>query len=110
MFDMLKRHAFLGALVGGVLVIAVTVGALVHLFYMGPSREIRRDLESTGSQGKMLLGGTIFSDSLVEQMKAQVAQRGKQYSQLLDYIRELGSKRKPLVENLFPTSTEISLR
>jgi len=110
MFDTLKRHAFMVALVGGVFVIAVTVGALVYVFYMGPSGEIRRDLESTRSQGKTLLGGTIYSDSLVEQMKAQVAHRGKQYSQLLEHIRELGSKRKPLVENLFPTSTEISLR
>lgn len=110
MFDTLKRHAFLVALVGGVLVIAVTVGALVYVFYMGPSREIRRDLESTGSQGRTLLGGTIFSDSLVEQMKVQVAQREKQYGQLLDHIRQLGAQRKPLVENLFPTSTEISLR
>jgi len=110
MFDTLKRHAFLGALVGGVIVIAVTVVVLVYVFYMGPSREIRRDLESARSQSRMLLGGTIFSDSLVEQMKAQVAQREKQYSQLLDYVRQLGAQRKPLVENLFPTSTEISLR
>jgi hypothetical protein len=110
MFDMVKRHAFLFSLVGGVVVIAVAVLALVYFLYMGPTGAIRRDLQSTRSQAQTLLGGTIFSDSLVEQMKEQVKQRKTQYSELLDYLRQLGAQRKPLVENLFPTSTEISLR
>jgi hypothetical protein len=110
MFDMVKRHAFLFSLVGGVVVIAVGVFALVYFLYMGPTSGLRRDLQSTRSQAQSLLGNPIFSDSLVEQMKEQVAQRKKQYGELLDYLRQLGAQRTPLVENLFPTSTEISLR
>jgi len=110
MLDMLKRHAFLFSLGGGVVVIAVAVIVLVYFLYMGPTAGIRGDLRSTRSQAKTLLGGTIFSDSLVDQMKVQVEQRQAQYGRLLDYLRRLGAERKPLVEKLFPTSTEISLR
>ncbi|MFO8013005.1 MAG: hypothetical protein R6X20_06825 [Phycisphaerae bacterium] len=110
MLDLLKRQAFLFSLVGGVVAIAAAVLVLVYLLYMGPTSGVRGDLQSTRSQAQTLLGGPIFSDSLVEQMKQQVEQRKKQYVELLDYLRELGARRKPLVENLFPTSTEISLR
>jgi len=110
MLETLKRHAFLVSLVGGVVGIGLAVGLLVYFFYMAPTSQIRSDLRSTGSQAKSLLDGTIFSESLVEQMKEQVAQRKTQYEELLGYIRDLGAQRKPLVENLFPTSTEISLR
>ncbi len=110
MLDMLKRHTFLFALGGGVVVIALVVTAVVYFFYMAPAAETRSDLRSTIRQANTLLGGTIFSDSLVEQMKEQVEQRKTQYVDLLDYLRELGAQREPLVENLFPTSTEISLR
>jgi len=110
MFDTLKRHAFLFALAGGVLVIALAVGLLTYFVYMGPNTEVRRDLRSTASKTKGLLGGTIYSSNLVEEMAAQVEQRQQQYAGLLEKLRQLGAARKPLVDALFPTSTEISLR
>jgi len=110
MLETLKRYAFLFALAGGVVVIGGAGVALVYTLYVGPAAEIRQDLRSTRSRADTLLKGTIYSDNLVEQMKEQVAKRKKQYVELLDYIRHLGAQRKPLVEDLFPTSTETSLR
>jgi len=110
MLEALKRYAFLLALAGGVIVIAGAVVALVYSFYMGPAAAVRQDLKGTRTRAKALLDGTIYSDRLVEQMKAQVARRKKQYDELLDYLRDLGARRKPLVEDLFPMSTEPSLR
>ena len=110
MLDMVKRHAFLFILGGGVVVIGLAIAAFAYFLYMAPAADTRSDLRSTIRQANTLLGGTIYSDSLVEQMKEQVEQRKTQYVELLDYLRGLGAQRKPLVENLFPTSTEISLR
>lgn len=110
MLETVKRHLFLVALAGGVVILGAAIFATVYFLYMGPTTETRGDLRSTVSQSQSLLNGTIFSDSLVEQMKEQVAQRKEQYAGLLDYMRELGAKREPLVKDLFPTSTEISLR
>jgi len=110
MLDILKRHAFLFALGGGVVVIALAVGLLTYFVYMGPNAEVRDDLDAIVLKARALVGGTIFSASLVEEMKTEVDQRGKQYDALMEELRTLGADRKPLVEGLFPTSTEISLR
>jgi len=110
MFETLKRHAFLLGLAGGVVVIGAVVG-LGSLFLWGDEADaLERQLDSTRRQAQDLLNGPLYSADLVDKMAELVSQRDQQYKDLLDYIRQLGAKRVPLVEGLFPTSTDISLR
>jgi len=110
MFETLKRHAFLLILGGGVVVIGVLVG-LGSLFLWGSDADaLERQLNSTKRQAQDLVSGNLYSADLVDKMAELVTQRNQQYKDLLDYVRQLGAKRVPLVEGLFPTSTDISLR
>ncbi|MBL7139544.1 MAG: hypothetical protein ISS74_01400 [Planctomycetes bacterium] len=110
MFETVKRHAFLLGLGGGVVVIAALVILLVYFSYVGPNAALERELKSTKSQAEALLNGKLYSAELVDKMAEQIALRNQQYKDLLAYIKELGVRRQPLVKDLFPTSTDISLR
>ncbi len=112
MIEILKRQLFLVSLAGGGLVIAVAVGLLAYFFGMAPKAEKIQQLEATERQADALLPENvpIYNTDLVDQMAEKVEQRKKVYEDMLAYLRELGDAREPLVENLFPTSTDVSLR
>lgn len=110
MMETIKRHAFLLGLAAGVVVVSLAVVLTVYLVYVAPNADMRRTLSSTRTRAKSLMSGGLFSQDLVKQMADQVEGRKKQHEELLNYIRGLGRQRKPLVDGLFPTSTDISLR
>jgi len=110
MMEIIKRHLFLAGLVGGVVVISLAVALTAYFFYMGPNARTEATLKSTLSQAKALEQGKLFSEELIKQMAGHVDSRKTQHEELLAYIKGLGAARKPLVENLFPTSTDINLR
>lgn len=110
MMETIKRHAFLLGLAAGVVVIALAVVLMVYFVYVGPNAATRRMLTSTRSRATALGKGKLFSEDLVNQMAEQVDRRKKQYDELLGYAKSLGAARKPLIEGLFPTSTDVNLR
>lgn len=110
MMETIKRHAFLLGLAAGVVVVSLAVALTVYLVYVAPNADMRGTLSGTRTRAKSLMSGRLFSQDLVKQMADQVEDRKKQHEELLNYIRGLGRQRKPLVDGLFPTSTDISLR
>ena len=110
MMETIKRHAFLLGLAAGVVVISLAVVLMVYFVYVSPNEATRRMLTSTRSRAMALGKGKLFSEDLVNQMAEQVGRRKKQYDELLGYVKSLGAARKPLIEGLFPTSTDVNLR
>ncbi len=110
MMETIKRHAFLLGLAAGVVVILLAVVLMVYFVYVSPNEATRRMLTSTRSRAMALGKGKLFSEDLVNQMAEQVARRKKQYDELLGYVKSLGAARKPLIEGLFPTSTDVNVR
>lgn len=110
MMDKIKRHAFLIGLAAGVVVVSLAMLVGVYFAYWAPNSQTRALLKSTRTRANNLLTGPLYTANLVKAMADQVERRKKQYDELLDYIRSLGAKREPLVKNLFPLSTDISLR
>jgi len=110
MMETLKRHAFLLGLVAGVVVISLAMAFAAYFSYTQPASAARRQIKSAQAQASALLDGPVFTPGLVAAMAAQVRERGDQYEGLLNYIRQLGHERKPLVKGLFPQSTDASLR
>lgn len=110
MMETIKRHAFLMGLAAGVVVISLAAVVTVYFVYVGPNADTRQTLRSTKTRAQALMKGPLFSESLVEQMGKQVQRRQTLHEDLLNHVRQLGAARKPLVENLFPVSTDIGLR
>jgi hypothetical protein len=110
MMETIKRHVFLAGLVAAVVVISLAVLLTAYFFYMGPNQDTHRLIRSTGSRAKALEQGKLFSEDLAKELAQHVDRREKQHEDLLGYIRGLGATRKPLVEGLFPTSTDVNLR
>lgn len=110
MMDTIKRHAFLAILIASVVVISLAVSLLTYFLETRPSDKMRATLRSTDTRAKDILNGTLFTEALVDEMKKQVDLRSKQYEDILNAVRTLGSQRKPLVKGLFPVSTDTGLR
>jgi len=110
MMETIKRHVFLVGLVAGVIVISLAVILMTYFMYVRPNAKTETVIKSTRSQAMALGKGKLFSKELVAQMAEHVERRQKQHEELLAYIKSLGAARKPLVDGLFPTSTDVSLR
>jgi len=110
MVEILKRHAFLLVLGAAVLVISLALGVTVYVLYVKDNVQTRQLLQATQTQARDLSEGPLYTKALVDEMAKQVDLRQKQYEAVLDNIRRLGSRREPLVKNLFPVSTDIGLR
>jgi hypothetical protein len=108
MMEMLKRHAFLLSLAGGVVVIAAAAIVLVYVLYTRPSEATRRELSSTDRRAKELLGGNVYNPKVVEKMGQDVTNRQKQYEDLVNDIRGLGARRASLVKDLFPQGNDVA--
>jgi hypothetical protein len=109
MMEIIKRRAFevgLAAIVG---VIVLAVGLGTWLTYGSASSRLRTTLNTTKTQAQTLLQSTLFSEDLVASMKALVDDRKTAYDKLLNYVKGESAKRKPLVDKLFPKSTDPSL-
>jgi hypothetical protein len=110
MMEFVKRHAFLLALGAGFVVIAVAVLATVQAGYRGPSSGLETKLARTEQAARTLSASPLYGDKLIDEMSKEVKQRQARYEEILDYVRKLGHARKPLVEGLFPRSTDVNLR
>jgi len=106
--EMLKRHAFLVILVGGVVVISAATIGTVYFLYVKPSTVTRRELLSTDRLTRELLTGNVFTPKQVETIGQDAGQRQQRHEELLNYVRGLGAKRAPLVKNLFPQGNDIA--
>ena len=110
MMEFVKRHAFLLVLGAGFVVIAVGVLVTVQAGYRGPGSGLEAKLAGTGRAAEALLDSPLYGDKLIEKMSEEVKQRQARYEEILDYVRKLGHARKPLIEGLFPRSTDVNLR
>jgi hypothetical protein len=108
MMEMLKRHAFLLGLAGGVVVISAAAVILVYFLYTRPSEATRRELGSTDRRAKELLSGNVYNPKVVEKIGQDVTSRQKQYEDLVNYIRGLGASRAPLVKDVFPQGNDVA--
>jgi hypothetical protein len=110
MMEFVKRHAFLLILGAGFIVVEASVLATVQFKYRGPSSELETKLRHTEQAARNLLTSPLYGQKLIEQMSDEVKQRQARYEEVLDYVRKLGHARKPLIEGLFPRSTDVNLR
>ena len=110
MMEFVKRHAFLLALGAGFVVIAVVVLATVQAGYQGPGSKLETKLARTEKAARALSASPLYGDTMIDEMSEVVKQRQVRYEEILDYVRKLGRARKPLVEGLFPRSTDVNLR
>jgi len=110
MMEFVKRHAFLLALGAGFVVIAVVVLATVQAGYRGPGSKLEAKLARTEQAARALSASPLYGDKLIDDMSKEVKNRQLHYEKILDRLRELGHARKPLVEGLFPRSTDVNLR
>jgi len=108
--EFVKRHAFLLALGAGFVVIAVVVLATVQAGYRGPGSKLEAKLARTEQAARALSASPLYGDKLIDDMSKEVKNRQLHYEKILDRLRELGHARKPLVEGLFPRSTDVNLR
>ena len=108
--EFVKRHAFLLALGAGFVVIAAAVFVTVQVGYRGPGSELEAKLARTEGAARALSTSPLYGDKLIKDMSDEVKRRQARYEEILDYVRKQGHKRKPLVERLFPKSTDESLR
>jgi hypothetical protein len=108
MMEMLKRHAFLLSLAGGVVGIAAAAIVLVYVLYTRPSEATRRELASTDRRAKDLLSGNVYNPKVVEKIGQDVTSRQKQHEDLVNYIRGLGASRAPLVKDVFPQGNDVA--
>jgi len=110
MLDIVKRHAFLLVLGAAVLIISLVLGLTAYFAYVKPNSRTRQLLQTTQDRAQALSDGPLYTEALVAEMAKQVERRQTQYESILENIRRLGKQRKPLVEKLFPVSTDIGLR
>jgi len=110
MIEVIKRRAFEVALAAIVGAIVLAVGLGTYLAYGRDSAHVRTILTSARKQAQDLLAGTLFSDDLVRKMGELVDRRKREYDDVLKFIKTESAKRKPLVPNLFPKSTELEPR
>jgi len=110
MMEMIKRHAFEVALAAIVAVVVLAVGLGAYLAYGRETARLQSVLNSARKQAQDLLGGTLFSEPIVKKMGQQVDRRKREYEDLMQFLRTQSAARKPLVANLFPKSTDLSLR
>jgi len=94
----------------GFVVIAAAVLVTVQVGYRGPSSELEAKLARTKRSAEALSASPLYGDKLIDDMSKEVKQRQARYEEILDYVRKLGRARKPLIEGLFPRSTDINLR
>jgi len=110
MMDFVKRHGFLLGLAGAFLVVVILVGLIVQFQYRRPAGRIRKQLDRAARQAQDLGNRPLYTEQVVADMAKEVAVRKERYQEVLDAIREMGSGREPLVEGLFPASTDANLR
>jgi len=110
MMEFAKRHAFLLVLGVGFVVIAAAVLVTVQAGYRGPGSKLETKLARTKGAAEALSASPQYGDKLIDGMSEEVKQRQARHEEILDYVRKLGHARKPLIEGLFPKSTDESLR
>ena len=111
MMEFVQRHAFLLVLGAGFVVIAAAVLVTVQVGYRGPGSALESKLAQTEQAARALSASPLYGQKLIEQMSGEVKNRQARYEEILDYVRKLGhDARKPLIEGLFPRSTDVNLR
>ncbi|MBM4019667.1 MAG: hypothetical protein FJ288_15325 [Planctomycetes bacterium] len=110
MMETIKRHLFLVALGAGVVVVALAVVLVTYFGYVGPAAGLKASYRATQSRAAGLKSAPIFTPELVTEMARQVDLRKKQYEDIFNFIRKAGAARKPLLDGIFPSTTDTGKR
>jgi len=110
MMDTIKRHLFLVALGAGVAVAALAISLIAYFGYGRPNDRVRASYKATLARAQTVRNSPIFTAELVTEMVRQVDLRDKEYEDLLGFIRKAGAARKPVVEGVFPSTTDTGKR
>ena len=112
--DTLKRHAFLVGLVACVVVLCGAGLILIYVFERAPTSDMRQKLDSVLKSARDLAKNPLYTDKLVQEITdpktGELTRQSAEYESLRNFIRDMGAKRKPLIANLFPLSTDTNLR
>ena len=118
MMEKLKRHMFLLVLVAGVLAVLLAVFLTAYFLYTRSAAQTRQTLDQARRGAEALLPKkenekeklSLYTPELVTQMAKQVDLCKKEYEDIINYIRDLGKARPPIVKDLFPVSADTGLR
>lgn len=112
--ETLKRHVFLVGLVAGVVVLLAIILLLSYTLSISPRETTRKELLFVQGQAKTLANNPVYTAKLVEELTApktgELAQRSAEYEGLINFIRDMGAGRKPIIAKLFPLSPDTNLR
>jgi hypothetical protein len=110
MMETIKRHLFLVGLGAGTGVLVLAACLFAYLGLYAPNARMKDSYSKTFSRANTVLGSPIYTSELVAEMARQVDLRKKQYEEVNTFIRKAGAARKPLVEGVFPSTTDTGKR
>jgi len=110
MMETIKRHLFLVGLGAGTGVLVLAAGLFAYFGLYAPNARMEELYRKTRERAKAVQGSSIYTSELVAEMARQVDLRKKQYEEVINFIRKAGAARKPLVEGVFPSTTDTGKR
>ena len=110
MMETIKRHLFLVVLGAGAGVLVLAAALFAYFGVYVPNARLKDSYCRTFSRANAVQGSPIYTSELVAEMARQVDLRKKQYDEVLQFIRKAGAARKPLLEGVFPSTTDTGKR
>ena len=110
MMETIKRHLFLVGLGAGTGVLVLAAGLIAYFGLYAPNAGMKDSYGKTLSRAGAVQGSPIYTSELVAEMARQVDLRKKQYEEVITFMRKAGAARKPLVEGVFPSTTDTGKR
>jgi len=110
MMETIKRHLFLVGLGAGTGVLVLAAGLIAYFGLYAPNAGMKDSYSKTLSRAGAVQGSPIYTSELVAEMARQVDLRKKQYEEVITFMRKAGAARKPLVEGVFPSTTDTGKR
>jgi hypothetical protein len=108
--ETIKRHLFLVGLGAGTGVLVLAAGLITYFGLYVPNARTEELYRKTRERAKAVQGSPIYTSELVAEMARQVDLRKKQYEEVITFMRKAGAARKPLVEGVFPSTTDTGKR
>ncbi|MBE3097135.1 MAG: hypothetical protein IMZ44_08385 [Planctomycetes bacterium] len=110
MMETIKRHLFLVVLGAGAGVLVLAAALFAYFGVYVPNARLKDSYGKTLSRANAVQGSPIYTSELVAEMARQVDLRKKQYDEVVQFIRKAGAARKPLLEGVFPSTTDTGKR
>ena len=110
MMETIKRHLFLVVLGAGAGVLVLAAALFAYFGVYVPNARLKDSYGKTLSRANAVQGSPIYTSELVAEMARQVDLRKKQYDEVIQFIRKAGAARKPLLEGVFPSTTDTGKR